>query len=85
MSALDHITTLLEQLNDRVSKLNPQYELLSDADAMARFKLTAKKVSELRNSPNGPRAAVDGKDSRVSLSEWIAFFQREEKRKGVRQ
>ena len=81
----DKVSSALERLEARLAKLAPEYELLSDIQAAARFNLPVRKITELRLSANGPRAAVEGKDARVSVSEWVAFFQREERRKGVRQ
>lgn len=82
---LKTLEALAEEVKALRSKVAPEYRLLSDTEASVRFGIPVRKIASLRLSAQGPRAAVDGKDALVSESEWIAFFQRQEKSKGVRQ
>lgn len=79
------LSALTEEVKSLRAKVQPEYRLLNDAEASVRFGLPLRKIASLRLSAQGPRAAVDGKDAIVSESEWVAFFQRQEKSKGVRQ
>lgn len=79
------INSLAQQIEALREKVSPEYRLLDDAAASVRFGISIRKIAELRLSAQGPRAAVDGKDAKVSEAEWIAFFKRQEKARGVRQ
>lgn len=77
----------VERLLARLERLAPEYELLTIPEAAAEFKLSKSQAASIANRPDGPRKAVCGERRTkplISRAEWVAFFKREEQKRGSR-